>query len=636
MIGGDVYSNATEAVLLDTGNLVLRNASNIIWQSFDNPTDTWMPGGWLGFRWFPNTESKLISWGEHDLASGVYSLVMEPNGGGELFIMANDSQRLWRSGIWQDGTFSSLSYNRRSYNFTYVSRPDEAKYLTYNVYDESVISRIVIDRFGRLIRYVWREAWIPNWVQPSDACKAYAVCGPNAIRDINASSPCSCLSGFVPRSIEEWDSLDFSSGCVRMRPLECSEERTGYVTLNNIKLPANPESLEIRRNGVCEIVCSVNCSCNGYAYDSREGCLLFMGDIVDLERLSNGSAAGGDLYGELLNGEFVAVKRLSRRSGQGLEEFRNETELIAKLQHRNLVGILGCYPTKKELLGWTRRVHIIEGIAQGLLYLHHYSRLRIVHRDLKASNILLDAEMNPKISDFGMARIFVGNESQANTKRIVGTYGYMSPEYAMKGLFSVKSDVFAFGVLLLEIISGKKNTGFYGSDYLSLLGYAWHMWKHERVFELVDPILERPSSSSFTPMRYIKIGLLCVQDSPSNRPLMSDVVAMLNNEQTPMASPQHPAFTDGRNFAKASPGQVGNSSENEITLYNADDELGGEKHFETGMTTVGGGRQLDSAQICLEPTLTLVTMNSYEDQARWPKALPTSPLSGSPTLKTIG
>nr|POE70704.1 cysteine-rich receptor-like protein kinase 25 [Quercus suber] len=233
-----------------------------------------------------------------------------------------------------------------------------------------------------------------------------------------------------------------------------------------------------------------------------------------------GEGGFGAVYkGTLPNGQHIAVKRLSVRSGQGAVEFKNEVVLVAKLQHRNLVRLLGfCLggeekilvyeyvpnksldyflfePSKQGELDWSKRYKVIEGITRGILYLHEDSRLRIIHRDIKASNVLLDDNMNPKISDFGMARIFVVDQTQANTNRIVGTFGYMSPEYAMHGRYSVKSDVFSFGVLVLEIISGKKNTHFYQSELAEdLLSYAWKQWRNGTPLELLDPSLRNSYS----------------------------------------------------------------------------------------------------------------------------------------------
>ncbi|KAM1797029.1 hypothetical protein ACFX13_037731 [Malus domestica] len=293
-------------------------------------------------------------------------------------------------------------------------------------------------------------------------------------------------------------------------------------------------------------------------------------DFSEANKLGQGGF--GSVYkGMLISGQEIAVKRLSKSSGQGVQEFKNEVALVAKLQHRNLVKLLGfCLDgeetilvyeyvpnksldyflfehKKREQLDWLSRTMIIGGIARGILYLHEDSRLRVIHRDLKASNILLDSNMNPKISDFGMARMFgIDDQTEGNTKRIVGTYGYMAPEYAMEGLYSVKSDVFSFGVLLLEIITGRRNfLGFHRTNCKpTLIGYAWQLWNETKGLELMDPLL-KDSCSPNEFLRYMHIGLLCVQEDANNRPTMSSVVLMLKSETIILPRPEKPAFFTG-------------------------------------------------------------------------------------------
>ncbi|XP_024987599.1 G-type lectin S-receptor-like serine/threonine-protein kinase B120 [Cynara cardunculus var. scolymus] len=669
-------------MLVDTGNLILSTVENAgddrnaLWQSCEHPTDTYLPNMRVYVNITTGDSASFVSWRTpNDPSTGNYSMVVDPRGSPQIVTWDNSRRRIWRSGQWNQQIFTGLPQMRSLLlsGFRLVQDDGGLMYFIFNNPNRTLLMRFMIQWNGVVQQLTWDEGrllWVVPLSLPSTQCQEYNRCGSYGICSLNNSpSVCSCMQGFE---------LNSSDQCTRRTPLECgtnSSTSDGFLRTDGVKLPDFGNTFMAQNQGECEDGCSRNCSCDAYAYVSGVGCLIWGGDLIDIEqfeeggetlfvRLAGSELGGGNtsqtvviaisitgtivlgvfiwitwryrrnikeftnLCGKKMNfaplvqqsnglnisanseragglsvegkpfegtlyslatlesatdgfanknklgeggfgpvhkgilpgGQKIAVKRLSKWSGQGLMEFKNEMILIAKLQHRNLVRLLGyCIDLeenmlvyeympnksldtflfdmkKKEHLDWKTRFLIIEGIARGLLYLHRDSRLRIIHRDLKASNILLDEDMNPKISDFGMARIFGGNQNEANTVRVVGTYGYMSPEYAMEGLFSVKSDVYSFGVLLLEIISGQRNTGFHAQDSTNLIQHAWNLWKNGKPEELIDPsILD--SCNKKEALQCIHVGMLCVQFSAVHRPTMSSVVYMLESENRSLPLP---------------------------------------------------------------------------------------------------
>ncbi|KAB2636875.1 G-type lectin S-receptor-like serine/threonine-protein kinase [Pyrus ussuriensis x Pyrus communis] len=547
------------ARLLDSGNLVVMDRSdddpeNSLWQSFDYPGDTLLPGMKLGRNTVTGFNWHLSSWkSPQDPSQGNYTYQIGPKGYAEKFLREGSVIK-FRTGPWNGVRFSGTPQLNPNpiYIYGLVFKPDEM-YYSYKLRNSSILSRVVLTSDGLVRRYTWidrTKGWVLYLTAQIDNCDNYAFCGVYGACNIEKSPVCSCLKGFTPKFPKEWDLVDWSNGCARKTSLNCTGDV--FQKYSGLKLPSTEQSWFNRSMNLkeCEMVCMKNCSCTAYTNldirDGGTGCLLWYGDLIDIRYLAeNGqdiyirmAAAeqdyeddtkinakysesnakkmriiisttilstgllilglamlfyvwkkqhqkGGNLgrnqkedlelplfdlmtivsatsnfsienklgeggfgsvfKGTMEDGQEIAVKRLSKSSRQGLDEFKNEVTHIAKLQHRNLVKLLGCciqedemiliyefMPNKsldffifdqrrRMLLDWPKRFEIINGIARGLLYLHQDSRLRVIHRDLKASNISLGSEFNPKISDFGLARSFGGNETKAETKKVVGT-----------------------------------------------------------------------------------------------------------------------------------------------------------------------------------------------------------------------
>uniref|UniRef100_A0A1D1ZA75 Putative LRR receptor-like serine/threonine-protein kinase At1g56130 n=1 Tax=Anthurium amnicola TaxID=1678845 RepID=A0A1D1ZA75_9ARAE len=269
-----------------------------------------------------------------------------------------------------------------------------------------------------------------------------------------------------------------------------------------------------------------------------------------------GEGGFGSVYkGRLRDGTIAAIKVLSSESKQGVQEFLSELKTIANIVHENLVELLGCcveennrilvynYLVNNSLaqtllvqghsgltFNWRNRTKICIGVARGLAYLHEEVKPYVVHRDIKASNILLDKDLTPKISDFGLAKLFPANKTHIST-RVAGTIGYLAPEYALRGHLTRKADIYSFGVLLLEIVSGRCNTNTrLPSEDQFLLERTWVLYERNELILIVDTALNGDFDAEEA-CRFLKVGLLCTQDAPKLRPPMSSVVQMLTGER---------------------------------------------------------------------------------------------------------
>ncbi|EEF33111.1 G-type lectin S-receptor-like serine/threonine-protein kinase At2g19130 [Ricinus communis] len=645
-LSSSTSSSSIEAVLRDEGNLVLTDGSNLLeslWQSFDHPTDTILPGAKLGLNKNTGERAHLNSWkNREDPAPGSFSFILDPNGTSQ-FVVLNNSKRYWATGPWNGEMFIFAPEMRINYifNVTYVDNDNES-YFSFSVYNSPIMARIVMDVGGQLLLHSWLEPakiWSLFWYRPKLQCEAYGYCGAFGVCTETPKSSCNCLVGFEPRLAHEWNLENYSNGCQRNTSLQCGNSSSAngnsdtFLENHYQVVPDVPKIVPVESAQRCESICSENCSCTAYAYGNN-ACSIWFGDLLNLqipviengghtmyirlassniskayknkgklvgyvtgllvalivvvivlfitfrrnkankirkaeegllvvfsykdlqnatknfsEKLGEGSF-GSVFKGKLHDSSVVAVKKLGSVS-QGDKQFRMEISTTGTIQHTNLVRLRGfCSEGTKKLLvydympngsldsflfqgnklivlDWKTRYNIALGTAKGLAYLHDKCKDCIIHCDIKPENILLDGEFGPKVTDFGMAKLFARDFSRVLTT-MRGTIGYLAPEWISGEAITAKADVYSYGMMLFELVSGRRNTekSYDTKTEYFPLRVANLINKDGDVLSLLDPRLEGNSIVEEL-TRVCKVACWCIQENEIQRPSMSRVTYFL-------------------------------------------------------------------------------------------------------------
>ncbi|WOH00248.1 hypothetical protein DCAR_0519606 [Daucus carota subsp. sativus] len=631
-------SSSVVAVLLDEGNLVLRNGSRntTVWESWDYPSDTWLPRGKLGYDRRANRTQILTSWkNSQDPSPGFYTYGLDPVEK-QFLIRWNRSRKIGTSGAWNGQTFSNVPEMTGIplFNFTYVSNTD-GDYLTYFLENSpSFISRFIMDSSGQIKQLGWladQHKWFVFWSKPNAQCQVDAYCGAFGVCNDISSPFCDCLPGFKSRFEKSWSLGDYSGGCARYMELEYGNANTTsrkadiFQIYSYMKWPDNPQAFSAANAAGCKSNCLSSISCTAYAYYEKT-CFSWNGDLFNMQKLSVNDNTGRVIYirlhssdfskthkriiygvvggsiaillifsgllliairryksgrgtkipsaaegtlvafsykdlqtatknffemlgkggfgsvykGTLTDSTVIAVKKLEGIS-QGEKQFRNEISTIGNIQHINLVhlrvyeyasnGSLNShlFKVKKDetILPWTTRYEIALGTARGLTYLHEKCRDCIIHCDIKPENILLDSYMCPKVADFGLAKL-VGRDFSRVLTTMRGTRGYLAPEWISGTAITAKADVYSYGMMLFEYVSGRRNVEPTRDGKVNFFpaSAATVMINGGDILTILDPNLNRFADEKEV-TNICRIACWCIQDDEHVRPTMSKVVQIL-------------------------------------------------------------------------------------------------------------